>query len=173
MHGGIYIYLIIWTAKSSQFVFIKTDDNNSSKSDDASSTADGFPGELDDASSDADDYQSESDQDQNDSSSVICDFDRDDILNRVETLVQKKLQSHADDEFETNLVEVGHRSYLRASDLDVLIQSRGVDLNASDNRKKKLKAWMALKDAPMAWQRTATWSWVDEEDLLELQASLG
>jgi hypothetical protein len=140
--------------------------------DDASSSADDFPSKLDDASLDAVDSQSESDVDQNNSSSVICDFDRDGISNRVETLVQKKLQSHADDEFEANLVEVGHRSYLRASDLDVLIQSRGIEPNALDNRKKKLEAWMALKDAPMAWQRTASWLWCDEEDLLELQASL-
>jgi hypothetical protein len=135
------------------------------------SSADNSPSKLVKASSKADDSQSDSDN-ENDSSIVVCDLNEDAISNRIETLVQKRLQSHADDKFLTDLEQAERRSYLRACDLDVLIQSRGTEPNALDNRKMKLEAWMAVKDAPMAWERTARWTMCDEEDLLQLQTSL-
>ena len=95
------------------------------------------------------------------------------ISTAIVLLVQKRLQSEADDEFEAHLVKAEGRSYLRAFDLDVLIQSRGIEPNAPDTRKKKLEVWMALKDASMTWKRTVNWMWCNKEDLLELQASLG
>ena len=95
------------------------------------------------------------------------------ISTAIVFLVQKRLQSEADDEFEAHLVKAEGRSYLRAFDLDVLIQSRGIEPNASDTRKQKLEVCMTLKDAPKTWKRTANWLWCNEEDLLELQASLG
>jgi hypothetical protein len=135
-----------------------------------STAADDSPSELDNTSSTMilDDSPSELDG-QNILFGDICDFRQDDISNRVEKLVQKRLQSHADDVFEVRLIEAGCRKYFRVSDLDILIQSRGVVPNASDGRKQKIEAWRVFQDATVAWQRTASWMKCDEEELLKLQ----
>jgi hypothetical protein len=94
------------------------------------------------------------------------------ISNRVEILVQKKLGSHADDEFEAKLREARSRPYLRLSDLSVLLESKGADPRDAKSRKDKLEAWEAVKDATVTWQRTSSWNEGDEEELLKLQNSL-
>jgi hypothetical protein len=97
------------------------------------------------------------------------------VLNQIQVLEKKKERSDAADKFETALSEAEGRDYHRVVDLDILIHSikGGEPPLIGRGRKSEFKnPWDALKNTPISWRRSETWSESDQTGLEELQQKL-